>query len=189
MNDPVNKIAVIQGAPSVVIQDLFQKLVDRWRPAVRIAGVIAESHGLADRACSAGYFRNIATGEAFPIFEDLGPGSTACHIEGGGALTAAAAVQRDINAGCDLVVLSKFGKLEAAGAGLLSAFKAAFDANLPLLTSVSPAFDESWAKLASPSFTVLPADPVQVDAWWQAARSCAPTIDSRAPSGANFSDR
>jgi hypothetical protein len=54
------------------------------------------------------------------------------------ALTAAGAVRRDIAAGCELVVLSKFGKLEAAGEGLAPAFKAALDARLPLLTSVSP---------------------------------------------------
>src|SRR5690606_32078341 len=128
------------------VQDMFRALLGRWRPSARIAGVIEENHGLPDRACNAGWLRSIADGNAYPIFQDLGPGSTACHLEGGGAASAAEAVRRDIAAGCDLVLLSKFGKLEAAGEGLAGAFAAALEAGVPVLTSVSPAFREAWER-------------------------------------------
>ena len=165
------KIAVVQGAPGTVVQDIFRMLVDRWRPPICVAGVIAESHNLADRACSAGFLRNISTGELFPIFQDLGPGSAACHIDGAGMLPAAQAVQQDIAAGCDPVLLSKFGKLEAVNSGLVGAFIAAIEAQIPVLTSVPPAFEAAWAKVAGPSFVTLPADPAKIEAWWQAVRS------------------
>jgi Protein of unknown function (DUF2478) len=112
MSGPFRKIAVVQGAPSAQVQELFQTLVDRWQPSVRLAGAIAEDHGLADRACSAGFLRSLGNGQRFPIFQDLGPGSTTCHLAEAGALAAADAVRRDIAAGCDLVLLNKFGKLE-----------------------------------------------------------------------------
>lgn len=162
---------MVRGASSAEVQDVFRMLADRWTPSVRLAGLIAESHGLADRACSAGFLRNVATAERFSIFQDLGPGSTACHLDGAGAATAADAVRRDIAAGCDLVLLSKFGKLEADGKGLLAAFKAVIDAHIPLLTSVSPPFEELWKSVAGPSFAILPADPHQIDAWRQAVRT------------------
>lgn len=79
-------------------------------------------HALPDRFCSAGYFRNLTTGELFSVFEDLGPGSADCHLEETGTVAAAAAVREDIAAGCDLVILSKFGKMEAVGEELLGAF-------------------------------------------------------------------
>jgi hypothetical protein len=164
-------IAVVRGGSGAEIQDVFQAFVERWRGSARLAGLIAQSHNLQDRACSAGFLRNIATEELFSIFHDLGPGSTACHIDGMGALQAAAAVQRDIAAGCDLVLLSKFGKLETGGGGLFPAFKAALDAQIPLLTSVSTAFEEPWKKLSGRSFTVLPADPGEISAWWLAIRN------------------
>lgn len=170
MAGSLKTIAVVQKAPGAMVQDIFRSLVARWRPSCRVAGVIAETHGLPDRGCSAGYLRNIVTDELFPIFHDLGPGSTVCHLEGGGALTAAQAVERDIAAGCDLVLLSKFGKLEAGGEGLLPAFTAAVRARVPLLTSVSPAFEGAWEKFAPSAFVALPADPDKIDAWWQAAR-------------------
>jgi hypothetical protein len=174
MRSAVKMIAVVQGAPNATVQDLFRTLVGRWASA-RVVGVVAETHGLADRACSAGFLRNIYTGERFSIFQDFGPGSRTCHLDERGVLAATEAVQRDISAGCDLVVLSKFGKLEASGRGLLNAFNAAIDANIPVLTSVSPACEQTWAKFAGSSFVVLAADLGQIDEWWHLVRpsTCA----------------
>jgi Protein of unknown function (DUF2478) len=174
MDDPAKTIAVVRGRSTADVEQTFRTLVDRWRPTARLAGLIAEGHGLADRACNAGFLRNVATAERFSIFHDLGPGSTMCHLDGAGALTAAGAVRRDIAVGCDLVLLSKFGKLEATGAGLASAFEAALDARIPLLTSVSPAFDDAWTRFARRPFVILPADEVEIEAWWQAVRTSVP---------------
>ncbi len=173
MNVPIERIAVIQGAPGDVIQGLFHALVDRRSPTLRVAGVIAEGHGLANRRCSAGYLRHITSGDRFAIFEDLGPGSVACHLDQSGASAAAEAVRQDIAIGCDLVLLSKFGKLEAASKGLWSAFTAAIEAHIPLLTSASPAVAKAWENFAGTGFIILPADNVAIDAWVSAVRPCA----------------
>jgi hypothetical protein len=170
MDDPAKTIAVVRGGSTADVEQTFRTLVDHWRPTVRLAGLIAESHELADRACNAGFLRNIATAERFSIFQDLGPGSIECHLYGAGALTAAGAVRRDIAAGCELVLLNKFGKLEAAGEDLASAFKAALDARIPLLTSVSPALEEAWKRFTGRPFTILHADPIEIDAAEHRAR-------------------
>jgi hypothetical protein len=161
------KIAVVQGASNATIQDIFQSCADRWSRSARVVGVLAEHHGLADRACSAGFLRSILTGERFPMFQDLGPGSTACHLDGSAVLSATEAVRRDIVAGCDLVLLSKFGKLEAANSGLADSFRAAIEADVPVLTSLSPAFEAAWKTFATPLFVALHADPDEIDAWWR----------------------
>jgi hypothetical protein len=168
------RIAVVQGASNETIQQIFHALADRWRASTRLAGVLAETHDLPDRACSAGYLRSIRGGERFPIFQDLGPGSTACHLDGAGMLLATEAVRADIAAGCDLVLLSKFGKLEVTNSGLADAFRAAIEADVPVLTSVSPAHAPAWEKFATPLFVTLPAEPEAIDAWWQAIRSPVP---------------
>jgi hypothetical protein len=165
MSTPIELIAVVQGAPGVTIQDLFSALVDRWSPTLRVAGVVAESHGLPDRKCSAGYLRRVANGERFSIFEDLGPGSTVCQLDQGGAAAAAEAVRGDIAAGCDVVLLSKFGRLEAAGKGLKRAFAATLEARIPLLTSVSPVVARAWESFAGTDFVTLPVNAVAIDAW------------------------
>ena len=76
---------------------------------------------------------------------------------------------KDIAAGCDLVVLSKFGKLEAAGCGLAEAFTATFAAQLPLLTSVSPALEAAWQAFAPPLFDIFPAEAEAIERWWRTA--------------------
>lgn len=172
------KIAVVQGLPGAQVQDLFDVLARRWQESARLAGVIAEDHGLPDRACSAGYLRSLSTGERFPIFQDLGRGTAGCHLAGDDAIAAAAAIRRDIAGGCHLVVLSKFGKLEAAGGGLRDAFAAAIEAGVPVLTSVSAAHVAAWQAFAAPLFTVVAADADRIDAWWQRWR---PPTERRAP--------
>jgi hypothetical protein len=175
MDDPVQMIAVIRGASGAAVEEMFRALVEKWGPNIRLAGLVAEGHGLPDRFCDAGFLRNVTTGERFPIFRDLGPSTAVCHLDGTGAVAAAEAVRCDIAAGPDLVLLSKFGKLEAAGDGLVCAFEAAIEACVPLLTSVSPALDEAWRKFLGRSFVVLPADLIETDAWLRyAVRAAAP---------------
>src|SRR5215472_6966973 len=172
MEDTTKIIAVVRGTPNAEIQVILRALADKWRPDVRLAGLVAEDHGLAERHCQAGYLRSLSTGARFSIFHDLGPGAATCHLDGTGAVAVAAAVavQSDIAAGCDLVLLNKFGKLEAAGGGLASAFRAAITAGLPLLTSVSPAHDEAWRQFVDQEYAVLPADPAAIDLWRHAVR-------------------
>jgi hypothetical protein len=165
MDGSIERIAVVEGAPGPVIQELFGALAERWSAALRVAGLVAEGHGLADRKCTAGYLRRIGGQERFSIFEDLGPGSTACHVDAGGAATAAQAVLQDIAAGCDVVLLSKFGKLEAAGKGLWNAFTATTEARIPLLTSVSPTVAKAWENFTGRRFETLAADHTVIDAW------------------------
>lgn len=166
MDQAVKTIAVVQGASSTLVQDLLRDFVERWRSSARIAGVVEESHGLPNRACSAGRLQSLISGVSYPIFQDLGEGSSACHLEGGGAVTASEAVRQDIGAGCDLVVLSKFGKLEAAGEGLNAAFCAAIEAGVPVLSAVSPKFQEAWDHFATPLYVGLPAEADALDRWW-----------------------
>src|SRR5215467_3939116 len=170
MEDTTKIIAVVRGVSNLEIQAIFRALADKWQPDVRLAGLVAENHGLPDRHCQAGYLRNLTTGARFSIFHDLGPGVAMCHLDGVGAVAAAAAVQTDITAGCDLVLLNKFGKLEIAGDGLASAFRAAITAGVPFLTSVSPAHDEAWRRFVDREFAVLPADPAAIDLWRHAVK-------------------
>jgi uncharacterized protein DUF2478 len=180
MAESAKKIAVVQGAPSAEVQVLFRSLVDRWRAPARLAGVIAEEHGLPDRACTAGYLVSLTNGERFQIFQDPGPGSKGCHLAGAGALAAGEAVQRDIPAGCDLVVLSKFGHLEKNGGGLRDAFTAAIEAGVAVLTSVSPAYMAAWESFAEPLFVTMPPDLEQIDKWWRSVRPSAGSSRERA---------
>jgi hypothetical protein len=170
----LSRVAVVQGVPSTVAQDVFRAIVGRWRPRLRIAGVIEERDGVTEgRTCRAGMLRSIGDGALYPMFEKLPPGAAACDIQDARVTGAAAAVLADNAAGCDLVVLSKFGKLEASGGGLMAAFGAAVAADIPLLTYASPADRAAWAGFTAPPAVVLPAEVGAVDEWLRALAATA----------------
>lgn len=164
-------IAVVRGSEGIAPHVLLRQFVERWRSSTRIAGVLEEGHGLPDRSCGAGVLRSIATGARYPLFQELGPKSISCNLDGTGAAAASESICREIAAGCDLVVLSKFAKLESQRSGLLSAYRAAIEARIPVLTSVSSRFDEAWEKFAAPLYVDLPADEMALDSWWRAQRA------------------
>jgi nucleoside-triphosphatase THEP1 len=163
----------VVDAPGAAVQALFTEAVAAWRESgVKVVGVVAEAHGLADRSCGAGFLRDIQSGRPFTIYLQERPAHTSCHLDADGVNAACAMVRRQIP-GSDLVVLSKFGKLEAMGSGLADAFHAAIAAGKPILTSVSDKHRDTW-RVMMPDATSLPADHAALRRWWQAARTGRP---------------
>jgi hypothetical protein len=165
-----SKIARIRSQ-SAATQKLLKEAVAIWQSkGLRVAGLIEETHGLPDRVCNAGVLRDIVTGKAYSIYRDTLPPGKTCHIDATGAERACTSVLDQIG-GCNLLVLSKFGKLEASGSGLFPAFAAALKAGVPLLTTVSPKHLSAWQSFA-PGAAALPADIAVLRVWlsqWHSA--------------------
>jgi hypothetical protein len=160
----VKPIAAVSGADSAVIQQLILAFCQRQPASIRIAGVIEEARSAARQST---VMREIAGEGSYPVFQNLGPGASGCALDPSGIGLASEAVLRKIEAGCDLVVVSKFGKLEAvSGAGFVPVFIAAIEAGVPVLTSVSPRYAEAWSRFAGPYFVDVPAELQAIEAWW-----------------------
>lgn len=160
------RIAVVVGEDGTAVQALLAVSAAEWRAAgANAVGVVAEEHGLPDRTCSAGVLRDLASGQSFAIYLDAVPAGTSCHLDADGVDAACAAVLRQL-ATSDVVVLSKFGKLEAIHAGLSPAFEAALAAGKPVLTTVSARHREAWRAFA-PGAVEIPAERTALQAWWR----------------------
>lgn len=174
------RIAALQGAPSAAIQSLLSEFALRaGLRGHRIAGVVELAPGASASPCGRRAVRDLSTGTVISISQDLGTGSTACNLDPSGLIEACAAVERGIAAGADLVILSKFGKLEANRGGLSDAFRTAIGAGLPIVTAVSPAMSEAWRQFAGPLAQFVTADAAVLDAWWSGigAELCLPALD------------
>jgi hypothetical protein len=164
MTRTASSIATIVGTDDADVQALLAKSVVHWRAAgANVVGLIAETHGLPDRTCRAGFLRDIVSGKPFSIFRETPPSHTSCHLDAAGVEAACAELLGQIPAS-DLVVLSKFGKLEAGQAGLASAFEAAIAAGKPVLTTVSGKHRDAWRAFA-PDAIYLDADAASLDRW------------------------
>lgn len=167
----MKRIAVVQGEKGDDIQQLFRDFVARWSASCRIVGVTEETEPDKLRACGPGSLRSIVDDRTYSLFQELGPESQSCALDPGGLIDASGAVERDIAEGCELVLLSKFGKLEAESrSGLVSAYVAAIEARLPVLTSVSWKHIDAWESFAGPLFMRIAADADAIDRWWAEVR-------------------
>ena len=165
-----SSVARIRVRHSTAGQTLLKEAVEFWQSrGTRLVELIEETHSLPDRPCSAGILRDIVTGLPYSIQLDEPQPDKTCHIDPSGAGRACAAVLSQMNK-CDLVVLSKFGKLEASGDGLFRAFMAAIDAGTPILTTVSPRHLPAWNAFA-PKATTLAAEMDALQDWWVAVHT------------------
>ncbi|MGA2892695.1 MAG: DUF2478 domain-containing protein [Xanthobacteraceae bacterium] len=174
------RIAALQGAPCATIQTVLNDFALRAaRQGHKIAGVVELAGGVAGDICGRRAVRELSTGTVISISQNLGHGSTACNLDPSGLIEACAAVERAIAAGADLVILSKFGKIEAERGGLRDAFSTAIGAGLPILTAVSPAMTPAWQLFAGPLSQFIRADANAVDTWWSGiiAGHCLPAYE------------
>jgi nucleoside-triphosphatase THEP1 len=176
------RIAAVVGGDGAKIQALLAEMAAEWRArGARIVGVIAEAHGLPDRTCGAGFLRDIASGEAHTIYLDVAPSNTSCHLDTAGVVGAGAAIINQV-ATSDLVILNKFGKLEAMGSGLAGVFAAAIASGKPLLTTVSEKQRGAWCAYA-PGAIFLTADKSVLEDWWRAMRAIQQPHSEQQPLG------
>ena len=169
MDDPVLSvpiIAAVQGGESDAIQVLLASLAESWRArGLAVAGVVEERDLESGNEREAMVLRDLNSGARFPLKQDLGPGSTSCSLDVQGLAAASFSVEIAIEAGCDCVILSKFGKLEAQGGGLIGAFYAAIAAGRPVVTSVSPSLSNAWCEFAESLFTFIEPDRGAIENW------------------------
>jgi hypothetical protein len=174
------RIVAVQGPSNADIQDLFVNLAIMWRAAgLRVAGVLEKAAPYpAGRPASHAerVLCDIESGVRYPVNQDLGPGSTACRIDGAGFAAACCCVETAVRCGCDLVIISKFGKLEMEGGGLKSAFHAAIDAGVPIVTSVPSYAEDVWGAFAESLSVFMRPDREAIETW----RSAVARADFRA---------
>lgn len=160
-------VIALQGTSSTSMQPLLAAIAERLSlRGLRVVGVV-ENPPVGEIPCKSMELRSLEDGQRFSISQDLGPGSTACNLSPEGLALACAAVQNSIAQGADVVVLSKFGKLEAAGEGLVDAFGAAIARGLAVITSVSPTVMAEWQAFAGDLAVCVTVDPAQASdqAW------------------------
>jgi nucleoside-triphosphatase THEP1 len=168
MPSPSN-IAVIANHEGLDSQALLSKMAAEWLASgIKVVGVLAQYSEVVG-ACSAGFVRDIATGRLVSIHLDAPPAGKTCHLDASGMEEAGSGLLAQISA-ADVVVFSKFGKLEAMQGGLWNAFSAAVDARKPLLTTVSSKHVEAW-KAFAPEAVWLAGEPASIKKWWSAVHA------------------
>lgn len=161
-----SNLAAIVYSHDDPIETLLRAAVAEARArGLKIAGMLAADDD--PDACVTGdmSLRDIASGAVISICQDLGPSARACRLDPQGLAQAAGMLREQIAGGVDLVVLNKFGKSEAEGAGFADEIGLCVAGGIPLLTATPVRFLGAWEAFAGGLDERLPPESEAIAAW------------------------
>lgn len=118
---------------------------------------------------------DLSSGAIRPITQNLGPLSTSCKLDTSIMADVTGHLERQIDAGLDLLILSRFGIREIEGGGFRSLFGRALLAETPLLAGVRVEHAAAWTAFHGSLGTDLPPDEDRALAWAKGLVLRAPT--------------
>lgn len=130
----------------------------------RLAGVV-QVNDQYDALCACDMtLGDLASGVQIRISQRLGRYARGCRLDHGALATAVGLAEAGLAAGADLLIINKFGKVEAAGGGFREVIAAAIDGGIPVLVGVSETNLAAWHAFTNGAGLVLPAlDPPVFD--------------------------
>jgi hypothetical protein len=149
-------------APDQPLADFIEAKRSR---AVRIGGLVQED-GDALRAPRDVAVRDIATGESLPIMQELGADATGCSVDPSAIAAAAQMLARAIAARPQLLVVNRFGRLEAEGRGMRVEIAQALIDEIPLIVCVPRRYLDAWNAFADGLDAQIPPLRAAIEAWW-----------------------
>ena len=163
---PQQALVAIVYANEAYPQSTFERIVeDCRRRGLKVAGVLqhpvcSEAAGHCDVA-----LEELTTGLRTDLFEDRGPGASGCRLDEAALAEVNGQVARSLDADPDLLILNKFGKVEAEGRGLLDLVAMAVDRGIPVVIGVPIRNLAPWRDFAGGMSVEFGDDPSQVADW------------------------
>ncbi len=110
--------------------------------------------------------RDVATGEVIPLCQDLGSGAGSCCLDASALAGAAHRLHSAASRPSDILFFSKFGKQEAAGAGMRAELAYAISEGRTVLTAVKRPLLPAWRSFTGGQGTLLENRLWVVRDWW-----------------------
>lgn len=151
--------------------DILKEVVDRCRArGLRLAGVVQHRSREAGHRCDM-LLEDLATGQQASIFAGRGRGAKGCQLDQDAMLQVVSQIERELKEDLKLLILNKFGKVEAAGMRDLIA-KAAW-MGIPAIVGVPVCNLLAWREFAG-ELSVELRDSRDVEGWLAKTVSGAP---------------
>ena len=116
---------------------MLARFADRLRACgIATAGIVQRNPVVPGRARCNMEIEILPAGERLLISEDRGAGARGCRLDPGMLLAAVAQAQARLAAGAEILILNRFGKLEAEGGGGRDLIAAAVAQAVPVLVAV-----------------------------------------------------
>lgn len=163
---PQQALVAIVYANEAYPQATFERIVEQCRSwGLRPAGVL-QHPVCSDRAghCDVA-LEELSTGRRTNLFEDRGPGASGCRLDQAALAEVNSQVVRSFDADPDILILNKFGKVEAEGRGLLDLVALAVERGIPAVIGVPVRNLDAWRKFADDMSVELSSDAAEAIDW------------------------
>jgi len=163
---PQQTLMAIVYANEAYPQSTFERIVeDCRRRGLRLAGVLqhpvcSDTAGHCDVV-----LEELTTSLRTDLFEDRGPGARGCRLDVAALAEVNGQVARSLDSDPQLLILNKFGKVEAEGRGLLDLVAIAVDRGIPVVIGVPIRNLEAWRNFAGDMSIELSSDPSEIMDW------------------------
>ncbi|MFO1150546.1 MAG: DUF2478 domain-containing protein [Alsobacter sp.] len=140
---------------------------EQRRRGLRVVGLV-QTRGLVGSRPIPGLVM-LDTG-AWRAIDHARRGDDSCRPAEEAFATAAESLARSVAAGADLVIVNRFGRLEAEGRGFWPVIEAAHRCDTPLVVAVPRANLTAWLDWSGGMCAALPCQAAALQAWWASRR-------------------
>lgn len=163
------KLAYVTTSGRGRIDDLIADVVGAFTDdGLRLAGTVrARPPDPSGHPCDMD-LRVLPDGPRFRISQALGSAAKGCRLDGGVIAAIASAVEGRM-LGADLLIINKFGKLEAQGRGLCPAIALAMEMEIPTLVGVNEMNTPGFIAFSGGVAVPLAPDMSAILDWYEAA--------------------
>lgn len=163
--EPAPSAAAIRHDGSVDVDALLWAVADaQRRRGRRVRGLLMTYPEGNAQACAPMVLVDLAQGGAYRVSQELGSGSASCRADTQGFAQASAVLRQALCDAPDLVIVNRFGSLEAEGGGFAAELLDLLAAGVPLLTAVATRHEAAWERFTGGA-AWLPAQQEAVQAW------------------------
>ena len=146
----------------VLLNDVAQQLKQR---GYRVGGAVRSNEPKpGDHPCDV-VLRDLVSGETIPLAQNPSFESSGCQLDTAALEQVAGLVGSSLDRGVDILIVNKFGKREAEGAGLTGAIAQAVSAEIPVLVSVNKEQVAAWQSFCGGEGKVLSPDAASIMTW------------------------
>ena len=167
-------LAAIRFEPHDLVDDLLERFTKQVTSSgKRVSGVLQSRGDVTGEChCADMDLQTIGSNRWFRISQSLGSGSRGCRLDPGALAHCAAFLEQEIQNGCDLLVLNRFGKGEADGRGFRDLISSATCRQIPVLVALRDTYRDAWHEFCGGYACELRCREDELMAWF---RSVEPT--------------
>ena len=165
----VNVAAIVHADHSIADSLLADFAFSLQRSGRRVRGLVQRFRGGASGK-KAALLLDLGDGTTYPLFQNLGSGSVSCSVDENSLAAASVVLRRALGEKPDLVIVNRFGPLEAAGGGFVTEMLALMSDDIPVLTVVQQKHLTAWRHFTGGLAAELEPRREVLDSWFFATR-------------------